>query len=165
MRNGNSALVPEIQPVVQMKRSLLLLFLVGLPMAKADEPFPPTPNPPGRFAELKLRSPFVLPTFIEQQVAVQTDWTSDFRIVSVLQLGEESVVIAKKVSTDERISIRSKENNLGIRLVSVQLSPDPHNVSAAITKGGEQGTITYDDSILSQVPRSAAPNNPAVIAE
>lgn len=148
-----------------MKPSVVLLLLTVIPLVNAEEIFPPAPNPPGRYAELKLRSPFVLPSFIEQPVVVQSDWTSDFRIVSVLQLGEESVVIARQVSTNERIPIRSKENKLGLRLVSIQLSPDPHNVSALVSKGGEQGSITYDDSVLSDVPRSVAPNNPAVIAE
>jgi hypothetical protein len=102
---------------------------------------------------------------VEVQVATPPEWTSDFRIVSVLTLGDESVVLAKKVSTDERITIRRQANALGIRLVEVSLSPDPHNVSARIEMGGNEGTITYDETILSNVPRSVAPDNPALLNE
>jgi hypothetical protein len=147
-----------------MKTLLPGFILLGMGLALAEEPFPPVAYPAERYQSMKERSPFVLPTFATH-VEVHTEWTTDYRIVSVLQLGEESIVLAKKVSTNERIPIRAKDNHLGIRLVSVQISPDPNNVSAVIEMGGQEGTIRYDESILSQTPRPASPINPAILSE
>ncbi len=145
---------------------LLSLILSTASLSAQDlEPFPPTAYPAERYESMKARSPFVLPSFAEEVQAVTADWTSDFRIVSVLKFGDESVVLVKKLSTDERIPVRKQQNAQGIRLVELQMSPDPHNVSAVIEMSGEEGTILYDDSILSQVPRSVAPSNPALKAE
>ena len=129
-----------------------------------DASFPPVAYPVERYEAMMKRSPFVLPSFSEE-VAVTDNWTEDYRIVSVLKLGNDSVVIVKKISTDERIPVREKENAQGIRLLELEMSPDPHNVSARIEMGGEEGTIQYDESILSDAPRSVAPNNPAVKSE
>lgn len=150
-----------------MKRiSLLTLALSAATLSAQDlEPFPPKAYPADRYDAMKARSPFVLPSFAEEVPAATANWTSDFRIVSVLKLGDESVVLVKKLSTDERIPIRRQENAQGIRLVELQMSPDPHNVSAVIEMSGEEGTILYDESILSEVPRSVAPSNPALKAE
>lgn len=142
----------------------ILALLLASGIIQAEEPFPPVAYPVERYAAMKERSPFVLPTFAAH-VEVHTEWTNDYRIVSVLQLGEESVVLAKKISTGERIPIRAKDNHLGIRLVSIQISPDPNNVSAVIEMGGQEGTIRYDESILSQSPRPAPAINPAIISE
>jgi len=147
-----------------MKRVLFFALITGACFAQDTDPFPPVAYPPERYDSMRQRSPFVLPTF-EDHVAVHTEWTNDYRIVSVLQLGDESIVLANRISTGERIRIRAKDNHLSMRLVSIQLSPDPHNVSAVIEMGGQEGTITYDDSVLSKVPRPATPNNPAVIPE
>ena len=149
-----------------MKRmACLLMGLVPVTIsAQEEDPFPPKAYPPERYATMMTRSPFVLPSFADD-VSVQADWTSDYCIVSVLKIGEESVVMAKKISSGERIPIRAKDNRLGIRLVKLHASSDPHEVSAVIEMGGEEGTIRYDQSILSQVPRSVAPDNPAVIPE
>ncbi len=147
-----------------MTRVILFLLAAGATFAQEAEPFPPVAFPPERYDAMRQRSPFVLPTF-EDHVEVHSEWTSDYRIVSVLQMGDESVVLATKISTGERIPIRAKDNHLGMRLVSIQLSPNPRNVSAVIEMGGQEGTITYDDSVLSQVPSPMAPNNPAVISE
>lgn len=149
-----------------MKRLVCFLSLLAIPQlpAQDDEPFPPEAFAPDRYESMRQRSPFIYPSF-EENVQVTVDWTNDFRIVSVMRLGDESVVLAKKVSTDERIPIRTQENALGIRLVELKMSTDPHNVSALIEMGGQEGTIVYDESILSEVPRSVAPDNPALKAE
>jgi len=147
-----------------MKRVLVFTAIAGACFAQDTEPFPPVAFPQERYESMQQRSPFVLPTF-EDHVEVHTEWTNDYRIVSVLQLGEESIVLATRISTGERIPIRAKDNQLGMRLISIQLSPDPHNVSAVIEMGGQEGTITYDDSVLSRLPRPAVPNNPAIIPE
>ncbi len=147
-----------------MKRFLCLLFIPAVLFAQ-EEPFPPQAIPPEHYQDIMARSPFVLPTATEEVKKVDTAWTNDFRIVSVVKSGDETLVLAKKVSTDGRMLIRAKENALGIRLVELKMAPDPRNVSAVVEKGGSQGTIQYDASILSGVPRSVAPNNPALKAE
>lgn len=146
--------------------AFLILALSSAALLAADEePFPPQAYPTSRYDAMKARSPFVLPTVEEVVQIVTSNWTSDYRIVSVLRLGSESVVLVKKLSTDERIPIRKQRNAQGIRLVELQMSPDPHNVSALVEMSGEEGTIVYDESILSEVPRSVAPSNPALKAE
>lgn len=135
---------------------LALLAALGNLRAQTDEdPFPPPPIPPDRYDAMMKRSPFVLPTVEEETVSV--GWTSDYQIVSVLRTGDEFVVLAKKLSTNEHIPIRTKENIQGIRLVDLQMSPDPREVSATIELGGAEGTIQYAPSILSGVPTSQAP--------
>lgn len=151
-----------------MKYPLCLAFLCLASAAggQEEEAFPPKGFRLDRYEAMMARSPFVLPTApVEVQAVAEPDWTSDFRIVSVLTLGDEPVVLAKKISTDERIAIRRQDNALGIRLVDITMSPDPHNVSARIEMGGNEGTITYDETILSDVPRSVAPDNPALLTE
>lgn len=150
-----------------MKIPVCLTLFSLLPAAWAqEEPFPPRSLPADRYEGMMARSPFVLPTApVAAPVVVAPEWTNDFRIVSVLTLGEESVVLARKISTDERIAIRRESNAQGIRLVELTMSPDPHNVSARIEMNGNEGTITYDESILSNVPRSVAPDNPALLTE
>lgn len=145
--------------------SILLLLSIGTLYAQTDnEVFPPVRFPSDRYEEMAKRSPFVLPTF-EEEIRVTTNWASDYCIVSVLKIGPESVVIAKKISTDERIPIRTSKNAQGIRLLALQSSSDPHEVSAHVEMEGEEGTLQYDPAILSEVPRSVAPNNPAVKPE
>lgn len=144
---------------------LLLVLSPTVLIAADEEPFPPQAYPTNRYDGMKARSPFVLPTKEEVVQVVKTNWTSDYRIVSVLRLGSDSMVLVKKLSTDERIPIRKEKNAQGIRLVELQMSPDPHNVSALVEMSGEEGTIVYDESILSEVPRSVAPSNPALKAE
>lgn len=149
-------------------KTVALLFLVlssTVLTAQDEEPFPPKAYPADRYDSMKARSPFVLPTIEEVVQVVAANWTSDYRIVSVLKLGDESVVLVKKLSTGERIPVRRQQNAQGIRLVALQMSPDPHNVSALIEMSGEEGTIVYDESILSEVPRSVVPSNPALKAE
>lgn len=149
-----------------MKKALCLICL-GFPVLHAeDEPFPPVPLPRERYDKMALRSPFVLPTVVTPAVeAAAPEWTSDFRIVSVLSLGDESVVLVRKLSTDERIAFRRQANSLGMRLVELKMSPDPRNVTAVIAVEGKEGSITYDDSILSGLPTSVAPGNPALKTE
>lgn len=146
-----------------MKRALFGLLFFGcspLLLAEEEEPFPPQPIPESRYEKMMERSPFVLPTMAT--VEVTPDWTSDFHIVSVISLGDKSVVLARKVSTDERFPIRSEENAQGMRLVELNMSPDPSQVSAVIEMGGNEGTITYDPANLSDNPRSELSDNPAL---
>jgi hypothetical protein len=147
-------------------KQIALVFVLPLALAAQaqEEEFPPKAYPLERYAVMMQRSPFVLPTF-SQDVSVQVNWAADFSIVSVLKTGEETVLLAKKISTGERVPVRSTDNRLGIRLVKMNLSSDPREVSAVVELGGEEGTIRYDDAILSQLPKSVVPNNPAVIPE
>lgn len=147
-----------------MKRLFCLLSVPAALFAQ-EEPFPPQAIPPEHYQDIMARCPFVLPSFTEEVKKVDTEWTNDFRIVSVVKTGDEMLVLATKVSSGERLLIRAKENALGIRLVELNMSPDPRNVSAVVEKDGSKGTIQYDTSILSGVPRSVAPNNPALKAE
>lgn len=153
-------------------KSLIAIFLLGtlfglgiLQAQSADESFPPKAIPPNRYEGMMKRSPFVLPTVEEVKAEVVANWTNDYQIVSILQIGGESVVLAKKLSTSERIPIRAKENAQGIRLLNLQMSSDPREVSAIIEMGGSEGTIKYDPSILSGIPASVAPGNPALKLE
>ena len=101
-----------------IRLGLLLLTLSSSALVAQDaEPFPPEAYLADRYNTMKARSPFVLPSFAEEVAPpVAADWTSDFRIVSVLQLGSDSMVLAKKLSTDERIPIRPSRNSLVTKL-------------------------------------------------
>jgi len=148
------------------KAALLLAIVIGVTPAlrAADEPFPPAPIPPDRYEPILKRSPFVLPTR-EEETRVETNWASDFQIVSILKSGEDLVVLAKKVSTGERIPIRTQENAMGIRLLKLQMSPDPREVTALIATGDSEGTIGYDPALLSSLPSPSATDNPALKPE
>jgi len=152
-----------------MKLLIVIFFLVlgcgpmNLRAQDDEEAFPPKPIPPDRYETMMKRSPFVLPTVEEPQVAAT--WASDYQIVSILRIGDEFVVLAKKQSTNERIPIRAKENAQGIRLVKLQMSPDPREVSAVLEMSGAEGTIQYDPSILSGMPNPVAAGNPALKSE
>lgn len=149
-----------------MKKVLFLICLASPALRAQEEPFPPHAIPPERYEKMAQRSPFVLPTVTAPPVETQApDWTSDFRIVSVLALGEESVVLVRKLSSGERLPLRRQANSLGMRLVELKMSPDPRNVSAVIELDGNQGSIIYDDSILSGIPTSVVPGNPALKSE
>ncbi len=152
-----------------MKRALWLAGLLvasSLLAQEEDEPFPPAPFAPGRYEAMMKRSPFVLPTSeVAPEVKPATNWTSDFRIVSIMRVGGEYMVLVRQLSTDQRIPVRPRANRQGIRLVDVQMSPDPRGVSATLERDGEQGAVQYDDSVLSQVPHSVVPDNPALKAE
>lgn len=150
-----------------MKHLLFLLtfFLALSAHAQEDEAFPPKPYPSDRYAAMKDRSPFVLPSVTEVVETTTPDWTSDFSIVSLTKIGDETIILAHKLSTDERIAIKSKPNALGIRLIDLHMSNDPHDVSATVEMDGVEGTIKYDDSFLSHVPRSLVPGNPGLQSE
>lgn len=152
-----------------MRRTLLaLLFLVSPLLAQEDDPpFPPVAYPADRYALMMKRSPFVLPTPDTVAVAPPPapNWTTDYRIMSVLRSGDDYMLLIRQVSTDERVSVRKARNAQGIRLVEVQMSADPRSVSATLERGGEEGTVQYDDSILSNVPQSVVPANPALKPE
>lgn len=151
-----------------MKRFLLAgLLLMGPLMAQEEEaPFPPVPFAPDRYAAMMNRSPFVLPTPTEVvQAPPPTNWSTDFRLVNVMRLSEDYVVLVKQVSTDQRFPVRRQPNHLGIRIIEVRMSGDPRSVTVVLEKDGEEGTVQYDDSILSQVPRSVVPDNPALKSE
>jgi hypothetical protein len=153
-----------------MKTHLTILtFAVtisAMPLRAQDDDtvFPPTPIPPERYEIMMQRSPFVLPT-AEIHTEVTTTWASDFQIVSLLKVENDYVVFAKKISTDERIRIRREDNAQGIRLVEIQMSSDPREVSAVLEMGGVEGTIQYDPEILSGLPTPMATGNPALISE
>lgn len=146
---------------------LILTFVLSLSAyAQEDEVFPPKPYPPDRYEAMKNRSPFVLPSVTEVVMAPATPgWTSDFSIVSVTKIGEETIVLARQISTDQRVAIRARANAQGIRLVDLRMSPDPRDVSATVEKDGLEGTITYDGSFLSKLPRSLVPGNPGLKSE
>jgi len=148
-----------------MTKAFLVIFglsLLGVPALQAQEDvFPPQAYPPARYESMASRSPFVLPSFAEN-VSVAENWADDFRIVGVIRMGGESVLLAKRLSTDERVVIRSEDNALGVRLVELDMSPDPRNVSAVVEMGSEKGTIRYDESILANLPSSVVPDNPAL---
>ena len=129
-----------------------------------DAVFPPAPIPPERYEIMMQRSPFVLPT-VEVHTEVTTNWASDFQIVSLLKVEGEYVVFAKKISTGERIRIRREDNAQGMRLVKIQMSSDPREVSALLEMGGVEGTIQYAPEILSGLPTPMATGNPALISE
>ena len=149
-----------------MKKILCLICLGFSALYAEEEPFPPVPIPLERYDQMRQRSPFVLPTAaVVETPAAAPEWTTDFRIVSVLSFGDESVVLVRKLSTDERIAFRREANSKGMRLVELKMSPDPRNVSAVIEMDGREGSITYDDSILSGLPNSVAPGNPALKTE
>ena len=146
---------------------LTVVAMIGLMSVRAqddDTVFPPEPIPPERYEVMMQRSPFVLPT-VEIHTEVTTTWTSDFQIVSLLKVEDEYVVFAKKISTDERIRIRREDNAQGIRLVKIQMSSDPREVSAVLEMGGVEGTIHYSPEILSGLPTPMATGNPALISE
>jgi hypothetical protein len=143
---------------------LLALASMNLRAQDDDEVFPPQSIPADRYEFMMRRSPFVLPTR-EAEKPTAPNWTSDYQIVSVLKIGGEAVVLARKLSTNERIPIQAKENAQGIRLISLQMSPDPREVFAVLEMNGAEGTIQYDPSILSGLPRSVAPDNPAIKSE
>jgi len=146
---------------------LLPVLLLGLLPLRADEeaePFPPEAIAPDRYEAIMKRSPFVLPTH-EEETRVETTWASDFQIVSILKSGEDLMVLARKVSTGERVPIRTRENALGIRLVKLRMSPDPREVSALIAMGDVEGTIGYDPALLSSIPTPSAADNPALKPE
>ena len=146
-----------------MKKILCLICLGFSALYAEEEPFPPVPIPQERYDTMRQRSPFVLPTVTTVEVA--PEWTNDFRIVSVLSLGDDAVVLVRKISSNERLAFRRQANAQGSRLVELNMSPDPRNVSAVIEMDGKQGSITYDDSILSGLPNSVAPGNPALKTE
>jgi len=155
-------------------RPLAILCLLGLILgpgygnlwAQDDaEPFPPEAIEPSRYGAMMKRSPFVLPTVEEVKTEAAHDWASDYKIVSILRIEGESVVLAKKLSTSERIPIRTESNAQGIRLLNLQMSSDPREVSAVIEMGGHEGTIQYDPSILSGIPTLPASGNPALKPE
>ncbi len=148
--------------------ALFLAWFISLGSLRAqtdDAPFPPEAILPDRYEGMMKRSPFVLPTAEETKSEVAENWASDYQIVSVLQVGGESVVLAKKLSTGERLPIRSKSNAQGIRLLNLQMSSNPREVSAVIEMDGSEGTIQYDPSILSGLPTSVVPGNPALKSE
>lgn len=144
-----------------MRSLLFLLLLTSLPL-RADEAeiFPPQPIPADRFEAMTRRSPFVLPT--DEEPAPVSTWVSDFQIVSILKRGEEFIVLARKVSTGERLPIRTRPDPNGLRLVSLQMSADPREVSAVIALGEAEGTIAYDPALLAQMPNPSASGNPAL---
>ena len=152
-------------------RSLTVLLIFGvlagsdLRAQSEDEVFPPKPIPADRYEAMMKRSPFVLPTVEEVTIEATADWASDFQIVSVMQIAGEPVILTRRLSTDERIPIRLKPNAHGIRLINLRMSPDPREVSAVIEMGEAEGTIQYDPAILSGVPTSVAPGNPALQSE
>jgi hypothetical protein len=153
-----------------MRPALLLAgLLLASPLLAQDEDepaFPPAPFAPDRYEAMMKRSPFVLPTpETAEEAKPATNWTADFRIASIVRVDGEYMVLVRQVSTDERIPVRQRPNRQGIRLVEVRMSSDPRGVSATLERDGEQGTVQYDDSVLSQVPRSMAPDNPALKAE
>jgi hypothetical protein len=147
-----------------MNKVLCFIFLAVPVLHAEDEPFPPVAIPPERYEKMGQRSPFVLPTATTAE-APAPEWTSDFRIVSVLSLGDESVVLVRKLSTGERVPFRREANALGMKLVELKMASDPRNVSAVIEWNGKEGSISYDDSILSGLPTSVAPGNPALKSE
>jgi len=142
----------------------LLICFAQLHAQSNEAPFPPEAIPAERYSAMMKRSPFVLPTAGAQE-GVSTTWASDYQISSILKVGDQFVVIAKKMSTNERISIRDKDNAQGIRLVKLQMASDPREVSAVIELGGIEATIQYDSTALSNLPRSVAPDNPALKSE
>jgi len=143
-----------------------LLLVSPLRAQDGEEPFPPAPFAPDRYEAMMKRSPFVLPTSeVAPEVKPATNWTSDFRIVSIMRVGGEYMVLVRQLSTDARIPVRQRVNRQGIRLIGVEMSPDPRGVSATLERDGEQGAVQYDDSVLSQVPHSVVPDNPALKAE
>ncbi len=142
---------------------ILMPGLTGL-RAQDDDVFPPPPIPPDRYEAMMKRSPFVLPT-PEEKVEVSATWASDYQIVSILKIGDEFVVLAKKLSTNERIPIRTTENIQGIRLVNLRMSSNPREVSALLERDGAEGAIQYDPAILSGMPNSVAEGNPALKSE
>ncbi|HWL52642.1 MAG TPA: hypothetical protein VNQ90_09415 [Chthoniobacteraceae bacterium] len=147
-----------------MKPLVFLLLLAPLSLRADDaEIFPPQSIPADRYEAMTQRSPFVLPT--DEEPAVVATWASDFQIVSILKRGEAFVVLAKKVSTGERMPIRTEPNPQGLRLVTLQMSPDPREVSAVIALGDAEGTITYDPALLAQMPHPSASGNPALKSE
>ncbi len=150
-----------------MKRLIAITILASLSgylWAEEDaEVFPPELIPPDRYEVMRKRSPFVLPTQEEPQVTAT--WSSDFQIVSILKSGDEWVVLAKSVSTGERMPIRTQANAQGIRLLSLQMSADPREVSALIALGDVEGTIAYDPALLSSIPSPSAAGNPALKSE
>lgn len=147
-----------------MKRFLLLLLAPGVLLG--DDPaevFPPQGVAPDRYDAMACRSPFVLPT--QEETAVEAGWASDFQIVSLLKSGDEYVVFAKKISTDERMVIRSRENAHGLRLLKLQMSNNPREVSALIALGEAEGSIEYDPALLSTAPAPAPADHPALKSE
>lgn len=150
-----------------IRRFLAFCLLAAPASLSADDEavFPPRAFPSDRYDSIMNRSPFVLPTVEVVKPQVDTSWTDDFRVVSILKMGGENVVLARKLSTDERIAIKTKENPLGLRLVDLKMAPDPNEVVVSVEMHGQPGTIPYDESILAEFPRSVAPNNPALISE
>ena len=128
-----------------------------------EEPvFPPQSFPEGFYDAMMKRSPFILPSF-DETVAAPTGWAQNLSLVSILLVGGEEVLLVADTSTQERFRVRKTENAQGIRLVELTRADNPRETSATLAKDGQQATIRYDDSILTNLPTSVVPNNPALL--
>jgi len=155
------------RPMKPVRLTALLILATpifgGLPLWSDEDPFPPTPFAENHFDRMIAQSPFSLPTI--EEVTVQPGWADAFRISSILRIGDQLIVILNEQGKPDPITVRTRENRQGLRLVQLNESNDPRQVSAVIARNGQQATVRYHESILSAIPQSVAGSNPAIQPE
>jgi hypothetical protein len=117
-----------------------------------------------RYRDIGEESPFMLDATPDQLIV-----ESPFRDLAVSSVYESPKgirvkVINVKTKTPYYVTEDPSNNALGLKVVNIESDPNPRNVKVLIEANGEQGTVTFDDSLVSAAATgpAAAPANRAI---
>lgn len=99
-----------------------------------------------RYASLWEHSPFTIASV--QQDATPAGFAEKLALVGVAKIGTENLATVINKDSQERISVSSKPNDQGWKLIAVDSDPDLLKVVATIQSGNETAKVRFDPALI-----------------
>ncbi len=144
-----------------MNISLTTLLLVGFSgLAAADVP---RKAPISRYTSLYTNSPFTSKPAVEGTVE-ESNVFEDYALIGISPIGGggHRVTLINKKDPEERLIVDSDNPKAEFQIVGVTRKPgDPLGTVVTLSSGSKQGTVEFDEKLLTLVqPQPAAPPQP-----
>lgn len=121
------------------------------PAQAAPEPVIPTDYPAERYHSLAERSPFTLESV---EAAPPAGFTEDLVLVAIAKIDETPYVTLLNRKTQARQLVTATPNTEGISVTQMANETNTATAAVTLTKGGETGTVSYDQNLLKSVPQA-----------
>lgn len=134
---------------------LFNLLWICLPLVRADNEFTPAETYPiGHYREIWNKNPFTLKT--APSVLKKESFAKDLVLGSMVQYGDEMLVVIVNTKTRERIQLVSGLLTPdGMRIKSANLQDNRADSSVEIEFNGDMAVLRYDEAFQKQLASSS----------
>lgn len=118
----------------------------------------PVPLPAARYKQMAQKSPFA-PATPAAPAATATGFFADFHLTGLGKIGDKDFVTIQSRDGQTRYTVSTGEPTDGIDLARVDWSDEVGKSKVTLRKGGETGTLEFDQALLQQ-QRNATAGSP-----